>query len=171
MTPPWATLPGARVITADVAGTTLLTITAVPAAIVGGAALWPAFIVAFGLFAAGGAIFVAAYAAAVERSRRDEMGIGGLFFLAGKGTAPVAVKWWLLGALGAQTVVAFTTAAIRPFSTLAFGMLSPLYGVALCGLWGARHGRFGSRLPDRERRTRPAKVEATAERGKNARHG
>lgn len=172
MTPPWAGLAGARAITAAVAGTVVFTVTAVVAAIAGHATLWPAFVVALGLFAAGAVIFAVAFAAAAERSRRDEMGIGGLYFLAGKDTAPVAVKRWLLGALCVQVVVSFATAAVRPFSTLAFGMLVPLYGVALCGLWAARHGRFGPRISTPSRRppasrgaagteaTNPAEVEA-----------
>jgi hypothetical protein len=130
------------------------------------------------LFVAGCVVFTLAFAAAAERSRRDEMGIGGLFFLAGKATAPMAVKWWLLGALTAQVVVAIATAAIRPFSTLAFGVLVPLYGVTLCGLWAARFGVFGPRLPGPERRPSARRdtaapgdvVEAGPQRGKNGSH-
>jgi MFS family permease len=177
-TRPWAELTGARIITAAVAGTVLFAVTAVVAAIVGNAALWPAFVVALALFGAGCVAFVVAFAAAAERSRRDEMGIGGLFFLAGKETAPTAVKWWLLGSFTAQIVVAIATAAVRPFSTLAFGVLAPLYGVALCGLWAARYGRFGPRRQGPERRPSArrdtagaaAVVEASPQRGKNASH-
>lgn len=138
--------PGRRLVQASVVGTTVFTITALVAAAVGGWALWPAFVVALGLFLAGCGLFVAAYATALQRSRRDEMGMGGLFFLAGKGTAPVPVKRRLLGASGVQVVVALATALVRPFSTLAFGVLVPMFGVSLQGLWAARHGRFGSRL-------------------------
>lgn len=177
-TMPWAKLGGARVITASVAGTVLFVLTAVVAAIAGHAALWPAFVVAVALFVVGCVVFVLAFAAAAERSRRDEMGIGGLFFLAGKETAPAPVKWWLLGSLTAQVVVAIATAAVRPFSTLAFGILVPLYGVTLCGLWAARHGHFGRRLPRpvrrpparRETAAADAVVEAGPQRGKNASH-
>ncbi len=178
MTMPWALLAGARIITAAVAGTVVFVVTAVVAAVAGNAALWPAFLVALALFVAGCVVFVIAFAAAAERSRRDEMGIGGLFFLAGKEIAPAPVKWWLLGSLTAQVVVAIATAAVRPFSTLAFGVLVPLYGVTLCGLWAARYGHFGPRVPGPERRPSArrdtagggAVVEAGPQRGKNASH-
>jgi hypothetical protein len=125
-------------------GTAVFAVTAL-AAVATRAATIPAAVVALGLFAAGIAVFFWAYAIAVNRSRTDAIGIGGLFFLAGADTAPNAIKRALLAALGAQTVVGLATAAARPFTTLAFGVLVPLFGLALTGLWGARHGRFGPR--------------------------
>ena len=125
-------------------GTAVFTVTAI-AAVATRAATIPAAAVALGLFAAGIGIFFWAYAIAVNRSRTDAIGIGGLFFLAGADTAPSNVKRSLLAALATQTVVALATAGARPFTTLAFGVLVPLYGLALTGLWGARHGRFGPR--------------------------
>lgn len=125
-------------------GTAAFVVTAV-AAVANRAAIIPAAAVALGLFAAGIGIFFWAYAIAVARSRTDAIGIGGLFFLAGTETAPKPVRRALLAALGAQVVVALGTAAARPFTTLAFGVLVPLFGLALTGLWGARHGRFGPR--------------------------
>ena len=109
----------------------------------------PARAVAFGvdalLFAAGSAIFFWAYAVAVGRSRTDEIGIGGLFFLAGPDTAPRPVKVALLTTLAVHVAVAVAAAAARPFTSLAFGVLTPLSTLALVGLWGAKHGRFGAR--------------------------
>ena len=96
------------------------------------------------LFAAGIGLFFWAYAVAVARSRSDEIGIGGLFFLAGEHTAPAATKRSLLASLGVQTVVGIAAAFVDP-EPLAAGVLVPLYGLALTGLWGARHGRFGPR--------------------------
>ena len=125
-------------------GTVLFTATAVAAVLTEPARL-PAAAVALALFAAGIGLFFWAYAVAVGRSRTDAIGIGGLFFLAGDGTAPAATRRTLRAALAAQTVVALATAAARPFTTLAFGVLVPLYGLALTGLWGARHGTFGPR--------------------------
>lgn len=106
----------------------------------------PAVATAAALFAAGIGVFFWAYAIAVARSRTDAIGIGGLFFLAGKDTAPdPSHKRHLLASLAAQTAIALATAGARPFTTLAFGVLVPLYGLALTGLYGARHGRFGPR--------------------------
>jgi hypothetical protein len=56
------------------------------------------------------------------------------------------VRTNLLGALAAQVAVAVLTASVRPYTTLAFGTLVPVYGLGLCGLWAARHGSFGSRV-------------------------
>jgi hypothetical protein len=97
------------------------------------------------MFMAGIGIFFWAYAIAVGRSRTDSIGIGGLFFLAGPDTAPSSDKRHLLASLAAQTAIALASAGARPFTTLAFGVLTPLYGLALTGLYGARHGRFGRR--------------------------
>lgn len=167
--------PGARLIVASAAGTALFTVTAVVAAIVGGWTLWPAFVVAVALFLTGCGLFVAAYATAVARSRSAEMGIGGLFFLAGAGTAPAHVKRWLLGCFAIQVVVALGTAVARPFSTLAFGVLAPLFGVAAQGLWAARYGRFGARVVPTPRARRPVARDGgtvgEGDVGKNDRHG
>ena len=132
------------IVRASWVGTAVFAITAV-AAVVTRSATIVAASVALGLFAAGIGLFFWAYAVAVNRSRTDAIGIGGLFFLAGEGTAPTAVKRALLAALGVQTVVGLATAAARPFTSLAFGVLAPLFGLSLTGLWGARHGTFGPR--------------------------
>ena len=127
------------------AGTAVFAATAIAAALTRTARI-PAVVVAACLFVAGIGIFFWAYAIAVGRSRTDAIGIGGLFFLAGKDTAPAPEdKRHLLGSLATQTAVGLATAGARPFTTLAFGVLVPLYGLALTGLYGARHGRFGPR--------------------------
>jgi hypothetical protein len=92
------------------------------------------------LFLGGMITFLWAYAIAIRRSREVLIGIGGLYFL--QGSAPVAIRLRLLGALAIQVAAAFATAGLRPFSGLAFGILVPLWGLGLCGLWGARYGTF-----------------------------
>jgi hypothetical protein len=118
--------------------------------------------VSLGLFAAGTVAFLWAYGIAVQRSREAEIGIGGLFFLAGP-TAPREVRRSLNLALTLQVVVGVATASVRPFTTLAFGVLVPMFGLGLNGLWGARHGRFGPRIT----------IDATDDgpMGQNAPHG
>ena len=137
-----------RLVIVSWAGTAVFVVTAIAAAATDND---PARAVALGaalvLFALGTVAFLAAYAVAVGRSREDAIGIGGLYFLAGKDTAPPATKRALLGSLAAQTVVALATAAARPYSTLAFGILVPMYGLGLTGLWGARNGTFQRRRP------------------------
>jgi hypothetical protein len=99
--------------------------------------------VSLALFAAGCVVFLWAYLIAVQRSRVDLIGIGGLYFL--QGTAPRIVQFRLLGSLAVQVAVALVTSSIRLYSPLAFGFLVPVYGLAMCGLWGARVGTFERR--------------------------
>ena len=101
-------------------------------------------LVAFGF---GCVVYVLAYATAVSRSRTDAIGLGGLFFLAdGAGPTRVRRSFWVFTAV--QTVVAIAAAASRPFTPVAFGILAPIVGLSLMGLWGARFGRFGPRFGD-----------------------
>lgn len=104
---------------------------------------WLAALVALTLFGVGCIVFLAAFTVAVGRSRTDAIGIGGLFFLAG--SSPRFVRRHLLGSLGVEVVVGLATASIRVFTSLAFGTLVPVFGLAMVGLWGARHGAFGPR--------------------------
>jgi hypothetical protein len=134
---------GAGIVRAAWAGTAVFAVTAVAAVVAEGAEL-AAAAVSLALFAAGIGVFFWAYAIAVNRSRTDAIGIGGLFFLAGD-TAPATVRRSLLAALAVEVAVGLASAAARPFTSLAFGVLVPLYGLALTGLWGARHGRFEHR--------------------------
>ncbi len=132
------------IIKASWIGTALFTVTAIAAAIDPDLFAGVALAVSLVLFLVGCVIFFAAFLYAVGRSREVEIGIGGLYFLAG--TAPRPVQLHLLGSLGTEVVVAFATASARPFTSLAFGMLVPVYGLGLCGLWGARHGTFAPRV-------------------------
>jgi hypothetical protein len=97
------------------------------------------------LFAVGCAAFLWAYAVAVGRSREEEIVLAGLFFLSGSAPKPVALR--LRSTFAVQVVVAVAAAAIRPFTPLAFGVLVPVLGLGLMGLWGARFGSFAPRPP------------------------
>jgi len=55
------------------------------------------------------------------------------------------VRISMLGALGVQIVAGIATAAVRPYTSLAFGVLVPLFGLAMCGLWSATSGVFPAR--------------------------
>ena len=100
-------------------------------------------VVALVLFGLGCLAFLVALWLGIQRSRESLLGIAGWFFL--MGSAPRRVQVHLLGSLGIEVAVALVTAAARPFSTLAFGILVPTYGLALCGIWSALHGRFPPR--------------------------
>jgi hypothetical protein len=141
-------MKGQTIVRASWVGTAALALTSIPAAVF---KRWPGPAVAVDLllFAGGAGLFLWAYGIAIGRSRENEIGIGGLYFL--QGTAPKDVRNLLLGSLAAQTAIAFATAAARPFTALAFGILAPVWGLALCGLWGARYGTFGPRVPAERR--------------------
>lgn len=136
-------MTGAGIVRASWAGTGLFTATAVVAAAVPDAVV-ASVTVALALFGAGAVAFAAALLRAAARSRREELTMAGLFFLEG---APRAERRLLFGSLAVQIVVAFATAGARPNTGLAFGVLAPMWGQGLAGLWGARHGRFRPRTP------------------------
>jgi hypothetical protein len=124
-------------------GTAVFAVTAVAAVVVEG--VRPvAVAVALLMFALGMVAFLWSYGIAISRSRTDAIGIGGLYFLAGD-TAPPAVRRSMMASLGAQTIVALATASARPFTSLAFGILVPVFGMGLAGLWAARFGTFEPR--------------------------
>ena len=110
-------------------------------------------VTALALFGVGVVVFLVAYARAVNRSRTEEIAVAGLFFFAG-GSAPKRVRLHLMGALAVQVVAAFATASARPFTAVAFGILVPMYGLGMAGLWAATHGTF-----PRRRRLRPKKIQ------------
>jgi hypothetical protein len=150
--PAAAGAPGSFIVRLSWAGTGLYLVLAAAAT------AWPAtfqaalMAVCVVLFVVGFAAFVAAYFLALGRSREAAIGMGGLYFLSG--TAPPAVQRSLVGSFALETVVAVVSAsiglAVMPAdadNVLAFGILTPLYGLGLTGLWGARYGTFPPRRP------------------------
>ena len=110
---------------------------------------WLGFGVSLTLFIAGCAVFVWAFGLAVGRSRTDEIAVSNLFLLSG---APSEIRTQLFGSLVVELVVAFGTAAARPYTIAASAILAPVYGLALCGLWSARYGTFPPRRPTPKRK-------------------
>jgi hypothetical protein len=155
-------LSSRRIVRIDVVGTAFFTLSAVIAAVVfDGAAKVQGVVVDVGLFTIGVAAFLWGYWVAVQRSRRDEVSVAELYFLLGP-AVPRNVKRTMNLCLVAQTVVAIATALARSStpadatgssgasgssagSTLAFGVLVPMFGLGLNGLWAALHGTFGAR--------------------------
>jgi hypothetical protein len=135
--------PGASIIRIDCWGTALFGISAVLAALAPDVFTIPAIIVALLLFGVGCVVFLWAFATSVERSRLEEVSVAGVYLL--QQSTPRQVQWHLHGALATQIVLAFATAAARPFTSLAFGILVPMFGLGLNGLWAARYGRFAKR--------------------------
>jgi hypothetical protein len=132
-------------------GTALFVATATLAAVVfSGPAKVVGVIVALALFAIGVWTFLWSYWSAVQRSRVDQIAVTQLYFLVGE-VVDRRVKRWMMGLLTLQCVVALATALARPStegaagSTLAFGILVPMFGLGLNGLLAAHHGTFEPR--------------------------
>ena len=106
----------------------------------------PIAVVSLGLLAAGFAAMLWAFQRALQRSRYELIGVGGLYFLAG--CAPRTVRTSMMAALAFEGVVALAASLVRPFTASAFGILVPVYALGLSGAWGARHGTFPPRPPD-----------------------
>jgi hypothetical protein len=134
-------LPGHRVIAASWAGTALFAITAVPAATGIDAFEVPAAAVGLVLFAVSIPLSLVALARAALRTARqeDRITVGGLFLLQG---APKPVRRLLLGSLLASLAVVVATITTAPF-----GVLQPVFPLALCAWWAARYGTF-PRIPN-----------------------
>ena len=109
-------------------------------------------IVSVVLFAIGIITSLWAYASALERSRIEEVGVANLYLLTGN-TAPTSVKRAMSLALGAQVVLALVGAFVgvaglkgHEVNALAFGVLVPMFGIGMNGVWAARYGSYGPRV-------------------------
>jgi hypothetical protein len=146
--------PGARVVQLDIAGTVLFVaalVVAVPLRsqrfaqfLIGG--------VSMALFAIGVATSLWAYTRALDRSRVEEVGVANLYLLTGT-TAPRRVGRTMTAALVVQVVAAIAGAWIGvvgldegQLNALAFGVLVPMFGIGMNGVWAARHGSYGPRV-------------------------
>lgn len=106
----------------------------------GGVAGVVAVVWASTLFAAGSIAFVWAFLVAAGRSRDEQVTIAGVIWLTG--CAPAGVARALRVLLAVQVAVVLVTAAARPFSPVAFGILAPMFGLGCLAWYGARHGVF-----------------------------
>lgn len=155
--PPTVALPppdaGRAVALVSIGGTVVFVATAVAAAIAPKALDVPALLVALVMFVGGTGIFVWAFALAAGRSRTETVTLTGLFGLSG--SAPGEVRVRLLGSLAVEVAIGLATAAARPYTSLSFGILAPMWGLGTVGLWAARYGAFAQRPPDPRRLLRP----------------
>jgi hypothetical protein len=139
---------GSRILRIDAFGTAAFVMTAFGGVARPGFLRNLAAVVALALFTAGCSLSLWAIWLAIQRSRQHEVGMGGLFFLAGS-TAPGSVRRPFNLLLMVQVLVGLATAIgtfrIKPFTPLAFGVLVPMFGLGLSGLWSARYGVFGAR--------------------------
>lgn len=147
-------VPGTRIVEFDLVGTAVFVVAlavAVPLRshrfaqfLIGGVSMF--------LFAIGVITTLWAYTHALERSRTEEVGVANLYLLTGA-TAPPRVKRAMTGALVLQMVAAIAGAWVGvvgldkgDLNALAFGVLVPMFGIGVNGVWAARHGSYGPRV-------------------------
>lgn len=103
---------------------------------------FPAVVVALALFIVSLPLSIYALAAAAVRTAREgeRITVTGLYLL--HGSAPRRERIHLFGSLLLTLAVCVLTASNAPF-----GVLVPVYPIAMIGLWGALFGTFPA-LPD-----------------------
>ena len=84
-----------------------------------------------------------AFVRAVGRSRTEVVDVAGLFLLLG--SAPPRTRLQLWAAVAAQAALGLAAASTRPYTSLAFGVLAPLWAYGLAVLWNATYGAFPAR--------------------------
>ena len=142
-TPP---LEGAGILRLVVGGTFLLGFTGLLAAIFEGVFTGIYVAVATLEFVVGTIVFGLAFLRAIDRSRTESIGVGGLFFASG--TAPARVQLILMISLTAQIAISMAVAWVHLYTALAFGVLAPMWALGLTGLWVAAYGTFPERAPE-----------------------
>lgn len=148
---------GDVIIAANLIGTVAFAVTAITAAVVfSTASQWVGAITAMALFAVGVFAFLWSFWNVVQRSRVEQIAVTQVYLLLGTPT-PRRVRARMLGLLAVQVVVAFATAFGRskdldgsPGTSLAVGVLVPMFGMGLNGLWAAYHGVFPALLDPRD---------------------
>ena len=136
----WGAIPGRRLVEASWVGTVLLAV-AVGAGLVALDSVAPAVVAAsLALFVGGSVMFFVGYARAVERSRHELLGIGGIYFMAG--STPQRVRRHMMGSLVVEVVLVVVAVSLKPFSSLVFTSLAPMWGLGCAGAWAATHGTF-----------------------------
>lgn len=137
---------GSGIVRLAVGGTIVLGISGLLAAIFQGAFSAIYVGIAAVEFVVGTIVFVLAFLRAIDRSRTETIGVGGLFFASG--TAPAKVQVVLMLSLTAQVVISIAVAWARLYTALAFGVLAPMWALGLTGLWVAAYGTFPERVPE-----------------------
>lgn len=99
------------------------------------------------VFVAGAALFSWAFTIAAGRSRLEDVTVAGAFFLAG--AIEAADSRWAYGLLLAQTLIGIVGAAADPYTTMAFGILVPMFGLGVIAFLGSAHGAFRQRNPSK----------------------
>jgi hypothetical protein len=134
---------GSRILRGDAIGTGAFVV-ATAAGMINRSWVGLTAIVSAVLFMIGAAAMLTAFARAVQRSRTEAIGMGGLYFLAGE-SAPGVIRRPFNVLLAVQIVMGFVGAGSRLYSAMATCVLVPVFGIGMGGLWGSRFGVFPAR--------------------------
>lgn len=143
---------GRGILRATVWGTVVFVVLGIAAAAAPDSMTTPFVVVSLLEFLLGMIVFGLAFLRAIERSRTEAIGIGGLFFASG--SAPKRVQVTLMMSLAVQVVVSIVIASIRLYTPLAFGVLAPMWSLGFAGLWVSAYGVFPEREPELTRAAR-----------------
>lgn len=138
--------PGNGILRATVLGTAAFSVLGVAAALMPDALTSPYVALSLFEFFVGIVVFVLAFLRAVDRSRTEAIGIGGLFFASG--STPKRVQLILVGSLTVQVLVSIAVASFHLYTGLAFGVLAPMWALGFTGLWVGAYGTFPERAPE-----------------------
>lgn len=138
-------LDGLGILRLVVGGTVLFGFTGLLAAIFEGMFTGIYVAIAALEFVVGTVVFGLAFLRAVDRSRTQLIGVGGLYFASG--TAPARVQLICMLSLTAQVAISMAVAWVHLYTALAFGVLAPMWALGLTGLWVAAYGTFPERAP------------------------
>jgi hypothetical protein len=137
---------GSGILRATVIGTVVFSALGLAAALMPDALTSPYVALSLFEFFVGIVVFVLAFLRAIDRSRTEAIGIGGLFFASG--SAPKRVQFILVGSLTVQVVVSIVVASFHLYTGLAFGVLAPMWALGFTGLWVGAYGTFPERAPE-----------------------
>ena len=138
--------PGRGILRATVSGTAAFSLWGLAAALMPDALTSPYVALSLFEFFVGIVVFVLAFLRAIDRSRTEAIGIGGLFFASG--SSPKRVQLILVGSLTVQVVVSIVVASFHLYTGLAFGVLAPMWALGFTGLWVGAYGTFPERPPE-----------------------
>jgi len=142
-------IAGTGILRATVVGTVVFVLLGLAASIFQGALTGAYVAVSLLEFFVGMVVFGLAFFRAIDRSRTEAIGIGGLFFASG--SAPKRVQAILMISLTVQVVASIVVASLHLYTGLAFGVLAPMWALGFTGLWVAAYGTFPLRTPEPSR--------------------
>jgi len=142
-------IAGTGILRTTIAGTVVFVVLGLAASVFQGALTGAYVALSLFEFFIGVVVFGLAFFRAIDRSRTEAIGIGGLFFASG--SAPKRVQLILMVSLSVQVVMSIVVASLHLYTGLAFGVLAPMWALGFSGLWVAAYGTFPERTPELSR--------------------